>query len=169
MRKSLMATFNQIYVLDLHGNAKEKERAPDGSEDQNVFDIEQGVAISLFIKGPALERGVWHSEVWGKRLAKYQTVAAGTKSSIPWTFLEPGTPDWQFKPQNEVLGREYRKFWSIPTIYSPMGDPAPGFLTTQDEFAISFGRDEAAQKLAAFLATSNEQEARRLFKLCSQD
>jgi hypothetical protein len=169
MRKSLMATFNQIYVLDLHGNAKKKERAPDGSEDQNVFDIEQGVAISLFIKGPALERGVWHSEVWGKRLAKYQTVASGTKLSIPWTRLEPGTPDWQFRPQNEVLGREYRKFWSIPTIYSPMGDPAPGFLTTQDEFAISFGKDEAAQKVGAFLATSNEQEARRLFKLCSQD
>lgn len=169
MRKSLMATFNQIYVLDLHGNAKKKERSPDGSEDQNVFDIEQGVAISLFIKGPALERGVWHSEIWGKRLLKYQTVAASTKSSIPWTLLEPGAPDWQFRPQNEALGRQYRKYWSIPAIYSPMGDPAPGFLTTQDEFAISFGKDEAAQKVGAFLATADEKEARRLFRLCSQD
>jgi hypothetical protein len=169
MRKSLMATFNHIYVFDLHGNAKKKERAPDGSEDQNVFDIEQGVAISLLIKGPALERGVWYGEAWGKRLSKYQTVAAGTRSSISWTPLTPGAPDWQFRPQNEVLGREYRKFWSIPAIYSPMGDPAPGFLTTQDEFAISFSKDEATQKVGAFLATSNEQEARQLFRLCSQD
>jgi hypothetical protein len=169
MRKSLMATFNQIYVLDLHGNAKKKERAPDGTEDQNVFDIEQGVAISLFVKGPSLERGVWHGEVWGKRLAKYQAVAAGTKSSIAWTPLAPGSPDWQFRPQNEVLGRQYRKYWSIPDIFSPMGDPAPGFLTTQDEFAISFGRQEAASKVVAFLATSNEKEARQLFRLCSQD
>jgi|BarGraIncu00222A_1022003.scaffolds.fasta_scaffold96213_2 predicted helicase len=94
MRKSLMETFNQIYVLDLHGNAKKKERAPDGGEDQNVFDIEQGVAISLFIKNANLETGVWHGDLWGKRLAKYQAAAVGTKLSINWTSLEPGTPDW---------------------------------------------------------------------------
>ena len=52
MRQSLMRSFEQIYVLDLHGNAKKKERAPDGSKDENVFDIEQGVAISLLIKRP---------------------------------------------------------------------------------------------------------------------
>lgn len=56
MRQSLMRTFQRIYVLDLHGNAKKKERAPDGSEDENVFDIEQGVAISLFVKRQGLER-----------------------------------------------------------------------------------------------------------------
>ena len=50
MRQSLMRSFDQIYVLDLHGNAKKKERSPDGSDDQNVFDIEQGVAISLLVK-----------------------------------------------------------------------------------------------------------------------
>ena len=52
MRQSLMRSFEQIYVFDLHGNAKKKERAPDGSLDENVFDIEQGVAISLFVKRP---------------------------------------------------------------------------------------------------------------------
>ena len=50
MRRSLMQTFNRIYVLDLHGNTKKKERTPDGSKDENVFDIEQGVAISIFVK-----------------------------------------------------------------------------------------------------------------------
>lgn len=63
MRKSLMDTFDQIYVLDLHGNAKKKEHAPGGGEDQNVFDIEQGVAISLLVKGSSLEKGIWHSDL----------------------------------------------------------------------------------------------------------
>jgi predicted helicase len=146
MRKSLMATFNQIYVLDLHGNAKKKEHTPNGGEDQNVFDIEQGVAISLFVKNPDLERGVWHGDLWGKRLAKYQAAAVATKSSISWDHLEPESPDWLFKPQDVDLGRRYREFWSIPKIFSPMGDPAPGIVTTQDEFAISFTSAEAQAK-----------------------
>lgn len=151
MRKSLMATFNQIYVLDLHGNAKKKERAPGGGEDQNVFDIEQGVAISLFIKGQHLERGVWHSDIWGKRLAKYQAAAIATKSSVNWTRLEPGTPDWQFKPQDADLGHRYREFWSIPAIFSPVGDPAPGIVTTHDKFAVSFTPGDARQKVRDLL------------------
>jgi hypothetical protein len=67
MRQSLMRSFEQIYVLDLHGNAEKKERAPNGSDDQNVFDIEQGVAISLFVKRAEAERGVWRCDFWGKR------------------------------------------------------------------------------------------------------
>ncbi|MBP6927395.1 MAG: N-6 DNA methylase [Caldisericia bacterium] len=50
MRQSLLETFDEIYVLDLHGNAKKKEACPDGSKDENVFDIQQGVAIGLFVK-----------------------------------------------------------------------------------------------------------------------
>ncbi len=169
MRKSLMETFNQIYVIDLHGNAKKKEHAPDGSKDENVFDIEQGVAISLFVKGRDLERGTWHSELWGKRLAKYQTAALSTKSSAAWMCLQPEVPDWLFKPQDSALGHRYREFWSIPVIFSPIGDPAPGIVTTQDEFAISFSSEEAKRKISQFLKTFTEEEARRLFRLCSQN
>ncbi len=53
MRRALMQSFDEIYVLDLHGNVKKKETAPDGSADQNVFDIQQGVAISFMVKLPA--------------------------------------------------------------------------------------------------------------------
>ncbi len=169
MRKSLMATFNQIYVLDLHGNTKKKERAPDGGEDQNVFDIEQGVAISLLVKGQDVERGVWHSDLWGKRLAKYRFTALGSKSSVVWTRLEPEAPDWLLKPQDADLRRQYREFWSIPAIFSPVGDSAPGIVTTQDEFAISFSAEEAKAKVGKFLGTSTEEEARHLFRLCSQN
>ncbi|MEZ5832596.1 MAG: type ISP restriction/modification enzyme [Dongiaceae bacterium] len=169
MRKSLMTTFNQIYVPDLHGNSAKKERAPDGSEDENVFDIKQGVAISVFIKGRNIERGVWHGDLWGKRLAKYSAVALGSKSSISWRRLKPGAPDWLLRPQNRTLAASYRAFWSIPTIFSPLGDPAPGIVTTQDQFAISFSAGEARDKVKRLLATSSERDARKLFRLCSQD
>jgi len=75
MRASLMASFDQIRVIDLHGNTKKRERAPDGGEDKNVFDIEQGVAVSLFVKRPGIERGVWHADLWGARQAKYEWAA----------------------------------------------------------------------------------------------
>src|SRR5581483_4890041 len=77
MRKSLMETFNQIFILDLHGNAKKKERAPDGGEDQNVFDIEQGVAITLFVKSPSLDTHTHTQGLAQRSLGK----AAGEVSS----------------------------------------------------------------------------------------
>jgi predicted helicase len=169
MRRSLMESFNHIYVLDLHGNAKKKERAPDGGDDQNVFDIEQGVAISLFVKGRGLESGVWHSDLWGKRLAKYAAAAAASKASIAWTRLAPDAPDWLFKPKDGKLARQYRELWSIPAIFAPIGDPAPGIVTTHDKFAVSFTPQEARAKVSSLIATATEEEARGLWKLCSQD
>ena len=53
MRSELMRVFDKIYILDLHGNARKKETAPDGSKDENVFDIMQGVSINIFVKKKA--------------------------------------------------------------------------------------------------------------------
>lgn len=50
MRYHLLKTFDTIYILDLHGNARKKEATPDGSKDENVFDIMQGVSINIFVK-----------------------------------------------------------------------------------------------------------------------
>lgn len=74
-------------MIDLHGNTKKKERAPDGSKDENVFDIEQGVAISLFAKKKGLERGIWRGDMWGKRLEKYQ--AAMDENYVPLAHSRP--------------------------------------------------------------------------------
>jgi type I restriction-modification system DNA methylase subunit len=73
MRQSLMNSFNEIYILDLHGNSLKKEKCPDGSEDKNVFDIKQGVAIALLIKRKMIKEQckVYHSEIWGLRKNKY--------------------------------------------------------------------------------------------------
>ena len=175
MRKSLMESFDEIRLLDLHGNAKKKERAPDGAKDENVFDIQQGVAIGLFVKrgggGPAR---VFHADLWGERQAgpeggKYGWLAANDVATTDWQRLAPKPPFYLFVPRDEALWNEYWAAWSIPAIFSPNGDPAPGIVTTQDQFAISWTPEEAAAKVERLLATSSEAEARALWRLCSQN
>jgi predicted helicase len=168
MRKSLMNSFNQIYVLDLHGNAKKKERAPDGGDDKNVFDIEQGVAISLFVKKKGLKRGISHADLWGSRLSKYEAAAESTKEDVEWLLLQPTAPDFLFVPQDNALAKKYQMLWSIPQIFAPNGHPAPCLVTTRDQFAISFSPNESFSKVQALLSTNDESEARRRFRLCSQ-
>ena len=168
MRASLMATFDQIRVIDLHGNAKKRERAPDGGEDKNVFDIEQGVAISLLVKRPGAERGVWHANVWGGRQAKYEWAARTDVTGVVWSRLNPSQPLKMFVPRDNQREEQYRKLWSIPAIMAVNGDPAPGIVTTHDEFAISFSRDESVEKVQRLIATQDEREARTLFRLCTQ-
>ena len=108
MRQSLMRSFEQIYVLDLHGNAKKKERAPDGSKDENVFDIEQGVAISLFVKRPGLERGVWRGDLWGKRIREIPSRSLrSTIDRMRFQRIEPVTPFLSVARQDAESGHEY--------------------------------------------------------------
>ena len=109
MRQSLMRSFEQIYVLDLHGNAKRKERAPDGSKDENVFDIEQGVAISLFVKRPGVERGVWRGDRWGKRLTKYQIASETTLRDLKLNSIEPNSPHYLLVKQDAVVRAIYER------------------------------------------------------------
>jgi hypothetical protein len=147
MRQSLMRSFEQIYVLDLHGNAKKKERAPDGSKDENVFDIEQGVAISLFVKRTGLKRAVWRGDLWGRRLEKYQATADGTLASVDWLTLDPDTPFYFFARQDALLRDEYDEGLRLTEIL-PVN--VLGFQTHRDGFAISFTEIEMRGKLAEF-------------------
>lgn len=167
MRRSLMDSFNQIFVIDLHGNAKKKETAPDGSKDENVFDIEQGVSISLFVKKEGVEQGVWRADLWGKRQSKYEVTASNSKSTIAWNKLHPVEPSYLFAQGNSNLKLEHE--WTIPEIFAPIGDPAPGIVTTHDEFAVSFSATGAIEKVQTLLASKSEEEARRVFRLCRQD
>jgi hypothetical protein len=127
MRQSLMRTFHQIYVLDLHGYFKEK--APDGSADENVFDIKQGVAISIFVKRPDLERGIWRGDLWGKRIEKYRVTADATLKSLEMKPLDPVTPFYLLAPQDAVLRAEYQEGWRLTDVF-PVN--VLGFQTHRD-------------------------------------
>ena len=177
MRRSLMKSFDEIYLLDLHGNSKRKERAPGGGADENVFDITQGVAIGLFVKrstGAVNLARVLHADLWGERGAgtesgKYGWLAANSVETTEWTELSPKSPRYLFVPRDEALADEYENAWSVPAIFAPNGDPAPGIVTTHDRFAISWTRADAISKVERLLSTKSEDEARSIWRLCSQD
>ena len=176
MRRSLMETFDEIYLLDLHGNANKRERTPDGGVDRNVFDIRQGVAIGFFVKHPnssAAPARVFHADLWGERESdlgngKYNWLASNNIETTSWAELPPNAPLYLFVPRDDELLDEYEAGWSIPEIFSRNGTPAPGIVTTHDQFAISWDAHEAASKVQQLLATSSESEARLLWRLCSQ-
>ena len=174
MRRSLMASFDEIYALDLHGNARKKERAPGGGEDENVFDIRQGVAIGLFVKrggaggGPAR---VFHAELWGAREAgpgggKYGWLAENDVGTTDWTELAPNPPLYLFAPRDEALRHEYEAGFALPDIF-PVN--SVGIVTTHDQFAISWTDEDAAAKVERLLSTGSEAEARAIWRLCAQD
>jgi hypothetical protein len=171
MRSHLMETFSDIYILDLHGNAKKGERAPDGSRDENVFDIQQGVAISIFVKEPGATgpARVHHADLFGLRQEKYDWLELRDLQGTDWTSVAPDEPFYLFVPQDLNLRDEFEGGWSIADIMGENGRPAPGLVTTHDQFAISWTEDEARSKVGEFLKTKDEDHARSKWRLCSQD
>lgn len=172
MRQHLRLTFDRIYVLDLHGNAKKKETCPDGSPDKNVFDIMQGVAIIIGVKrrqqgGDKLPAQVLHGELWGSRDGKYQQLWDEDTATLIGTDVSPHASPWRFKPTDKALDAAYQTGFSVADLFSLNGRPAPGIVTTHDEFAISWSAQEAADKIERLLGTNNETEAREFFRLCS--
>lgn len=171
MREQLLRDFSDIYVLQLHGDSRKGEIAPDGTRDENVFDIQQGVAIGIFVKeshrrGPAAVR---HAHLWGTRENKYAWLSENNLGSVEWTEIRPTAPFFLFTPQDTALLEEYDRGWKLTEAMNQNGDPAPGLVTTQDQFAISWTKDDAEDKVERFLLTKSEEEARRLWRLCSQD
>jgi len=157
MRQQLMEAFSEIYILDLHGNVKKKQRAPDGSKDDNVFDIQQGVAIGIFVKMPA-KKGpakVYHSELWGSREDKYQILSGTDIEITQWANLIPQTPFYLFVPQNHGLNDEYQKGWKVTDVFP---GNVLGFQTHRDHFAIDFDRDQIKKRIRDLRDTSLSDE-----------
>jgi len=179
MRQSLMKTFDEIYVLDLHGNSKKKERCPDGSEDKNVFDIQQGVAIGIFVKHTnqkTEDAAVRHSHLWGlreiyeestegKKLSggKYHWLWKNDVANTDWQTLSPQTPFYLFVPQDVDLQKEYEKGWKV-TEMMPVN--VLGFQTHRDHFAIDFDRNELRRRIFDIRDSSvNDDTLRERYEL----
>lgn len=162
MRQSLMQGFTDIYILDLHGNSNKRERSPDGSPDENVFDIQQGVATALFVKAPG-KKGpaqVHHADLYGIREEKYRILLEGDSSSTNWTELSPQSPFYLFVPQNLDVQTEYVGGWKLSDV---MEVTSVGVVTGQDEKTIALTYDEA-MRLASVLEISEERITRILYR-----
>jgi hypothetical protein len=147
MRQSLMNSFDEIYLLDLHGNSLKKERCPDGSKDENVFDIQQGVAISLFIKRKGLERKVFHSERWGLRENKYDWLLENDIKTTKWQEIKPKSEFYLFTPREEALLEAYSKYPRITEIFPTN---SVGIVTSRDDFVIDFDRQPLVGRIKVF-------------------
>ncbi|TAE97810.1 MAG: N-6 DNA methylase [Oscillatoriales cyanobacterium] len=160
MRQNLMQTFTDIYVLDLHGNSKKKEVSPDGSPDQNVFDIQQGVSIGIFIKEPgkSTPARVHHAELWGSRIKKYNILSNCDIDTTEWKEIKDFSRDYLFTIQNTDLKPEYDNGWQILDIFIFQ---SMGVTSGDDEFLYDFSVNELKVKIDTALRETKAIKADR--------
>jgi type I restriction-modification system DNA methylase subunit len=148
MRQSLMKTFDEIYILDLHGNSLKKETTPDGSLDENVFDIRQGTAIAIFIKNnQGNEHKIFHRDLFGNREYKYEWLREKTFSENDYEKLSPISPYYFFVPSKTKEISHYLDWMKINEIF-PVN--SVGIVTSRDKFVIDENRIDLQRKLDLF-------------------
>jgi hypothetical protein len=167
MRWHLLRTFDEIYVLNLHGNARRRERSPDGGEDENVFDIQQGVAIAFFLRYPEGKHRdekparVFYADLWGRREEKERSLEAKSLEEVPWQEVSPTPPLYLFVPQDLNLAQRYQQGWSLRDIF-PVN--SVGIVTGRDHFAVAFTREELEERIRRFCDPGKtDEEVRREF------
>jgi hypothetical protein len=149
MRQSLMNTFNEIYILNLHGNSLKREKCPDGSKDQNVFDIQQGVAIALFIKRKSNRKinNVYHSDLWGLRETKYKWLLQNDIKTTKWEKISPKSEHYFFIPRDDSFLGDYQKYSKITEIFPLNG---VGITTARDHFVIDTDKKLLENRIRLF-------------------
>ncbi len=160
MRKKLLESFTEIYILNLHGNSRIGEKCPDGSKDENVFDIQQGVSIALFIKernqkGPGK---VFYQDIYGKWKKKYDYLNENDIKSTKWEKLSPSEPYYFFVAKDFSHQVSYDKFWGIPEIFT---QSSSGVKTHRDHFVVGFTKDEIKQKMLIFTSNLSDELVRQ--------
>ena len=152
MRQSLLRTFDEMYLLNLHGSNKPKEIPPEGIADQNVFDIQQGVAIGIFVKhlnGVKQDCAVYYADVWGLRNEKYTWLSSNDTSTTEWTRVFPQSPSYLFIPQDRNRAEEYERGWLL-TEMMPVN--SVGLYTARDNLAIQWTQAELQTVLQDFVS-----------------
>lgn len=168
MRWNLLKTYDKIYTIDLHGNNKKKETALDGSVDQNVFDIMQGVSINLFIKTGKKKQDelaeVFHYDLFGKRDLKYDFLIENSLKTIPYEKVELVHPNYFFVNKNLNHLDNYFLISDLFKISSL------GLLTKRDKLAIDFDKKSLKNKITYFLdKTKSVEEVCKTFDLVIKD
>ncbi|MDP2960082.1 MAG: type ISP restriction/modification enzyme, partial [candidate division Zixibacteria bacterium] len=149
LRQSLMKSFNELYILDLHGNSLKKEKCPDGSKDENIFDIRQGVSIALFIKkkGEKRESKIYHSEIWGLRKKKNDWLLKNDIKVTKWKKLFPKSEFYLFIPRDEGLLESYKNYPKITEVFPLNG---VGMTTARDSFVIDMDKNTLKKRIHLF-------------------
>ena len=159
MRQSMLDTFSNLRILDLHGNTRKKETAPDGGKDQNVFDIMQGVAITIASKSPAVQAQVFHSELYGIRKTKETELSKPQNPTH--SKPKPNKPFHFFIPKDDKLREEYETGKRLEDVFQLR---LSGIDTNRDAITIHESKEKLWQVVQDF-ASLSEEEARKKYAL----
>ncbi len=137
MRKSLMETFDKIYIVNLHGNTRLHESAPDGTKDENVFDIMAGVSINIFVKTSKAKKlaDVYYRDVYGKRDIKYDFLNEHNLQDSEFKALKPVEPYYFFTPKDFSAKKQYDKGFRVDEVFNVN---TSGIKTHNDDDLVSF-------------------------------
>ena len=164
MRKHLLETFDCIYIYNMHGDFRKKETAPDGSKDENVFDIMQGVAISIFIKDDKRQgklADVFYLDSYGKREDKYQKLWELKLNKKNFQKLKYKEPYYFFVPKDFKAEEEYNKGFQVTKIFK---DYVSGMQTKRDSLTIQFTEDKL-HKIRKDFESLDVEELRNKYNL----
>ncbi len=166
MRKHLMESFDKIYILNLHGDSKKKETCPDGSKDENVFDITQGVSINLFVKTGHKKTGflgqILHSDLHGKQKVKECHLNKSSIDSIDWKTVATKDPYYFFVPKNFKAEGHYKKGFSLNEIFKVYNS---GVKTDRDELFITKDRETVAEQIKILLSGDYDLDFKKKFRV----
>jgi predicted helicase len=158
MRWNLLKTYDTIHTIDLHGNSKKKEVSPDGSPDQNVFDIMQGVAINILVKTgkkkPNELGKVFHYDLYGKRDFKYNFLNDNSLSTIKFEELPNKAPMYFMVQKDFELEEIYTKGFKINDLFNINN---VGIVTSRDSFVINENKSIIENRIKTFFKLTKEE------------
>ncbi|MGL2498722.1 type ISP restriction/modification enzyme [Helicobacter pylori] len=162
LRRSLLECYDELYILNLHGNTRKKEKTPQGATDENVFNIMQGVSINLFVKKvQATKPKICYYDVYGERAEKYAFLAQNDLDRIEWLELAPREPFYLLLPQKTPLLEEYEQGFSVQEMFQIGGT---GICSQRDH--VVFHKDkESLLKLLKDFSTLEPSELRRIYNI----
>jgi predicted helicase len=157
MRWNLLKTYDKIYTIDLHGNSKKKETAPDGSLDINVFDIKQGVSINIFVKTGKKKTNelgkVFHYDLYGKRDFKYDFLSENLLKTIDFKELPNVAPNYFFVPKNFKAQASYNKGFQVNDLFTTNN---VGIVTSRDSFVIDESKLVLSKRIEDFFVLEKD-------------
>ncbi|WP_243877529.1 N-6 DNA methylase [Helicobacter pylori] len=155
LRRSLLECYDELYILNLHGNARKKEETPQGTKDENVFNIMQGVSINLFVKKvQATKQKICYYDVYGQRAEKYAFLAQNDLNSINWLELAPREPFYLLIPQETPLLEEYEQGFSVQEMFQIS---SVGIVTGKDRIFIANNTESLKEQVLRYCNEFNEQ------------
>lgn len=156
MRANLLKSFNSLYIIDLKGNSKKKDRTPDGRKDENVFDIQQGVCINIHIKNPNQRKArVRYISIQGDREMKYALLEEGRIGTLQWRELRVKPPKYELIPRDYEKLDKYEKGIRVTDLFPRSGT---GIITARDRMVIDTAAEAIAWRVAYFRDSQETDE-----------